>query len=565
MASSSPLKKVSGTLQTSIFSGFSTVWKVPDTNGTAVLLVHVGRARSTFQALWLVEKWAAVIKSPQSGQLVLERDLPWYLIPFHETFLDALSPTQAKEGLMHFANFRRLLRSFLQHQGLPFAEALSEETIRQAFADENVNFAQEEGDVYTPPLTLWAFLSQVLFQKQQRSCMAAVARVVVLLVALGREPCSGNTGAYCRARAKIPVVVLRRLTLQVADTCEQQVPQHWLWKNRHVHLVDGATVSTPDTPANQAVWPQPATQKPGLGFPLIRMVVLVSVATAMITGMEMGPYQGKKTGETALLRALFDRLHAGDVVVADRYYCSYFMVALLRELGVDIVVRLHQLRDADFRRGRRLGLGDHIVEWLRPARPDWMDAETYARMPATLAVRQVRVSVKQPGFRVQEFVVVTSLLDADAFTQQDIAELYHQRWRVELDIRTLKITLGMDVLRCKSPEMVRREIWASLLAYNLIRQTMLPAALAADVSPRELSFTAALQKIAASWNTLGVADDAAAVVMIDVHLRHLAGNRVGNRPNRVEPRANKRRPKAQKFLTQPRSQARAALMAGAAE
>lgn len=466
---------------------------------------------------------------------------------------------------MHFAKFRLMLRSFLQHQGLPFAEALSEETIRQAFADENVNFAQDEGDVYTPPLTLWAFLSQVLFKEEQRSCLAAVSRVVVLLVALGRKPCSDNTGAYCRARAKIPVAVVRRLTLQVADACEQQVPRHWLWKNRHVHLVDGTTVSTPDTPANQAAWPQPKTQKPGLGFPLIRMVVLVSVATAMITGMEMGPYQGKETGETALLRALFDRLRAGDVILADRYYCSYFAVALLRELGVDIVVRLHQQRDADLRRGRRLGSGDHIVEWLRPARPDWMDAATYARMPATLAVRQVRVSVHQPGFRVEQFVVASSLLDADAYTQQDIAELYHQRWLVELDIRTLKITLGMDVLRCKSPEMVRREIWASLLAYNLIRQTMLQAALAADVSPRALSFTAALQKIAASWNTLGVSNDASAIVLIEVHLRHLAHHRVGDRPDRVEPRANKRRPKAQRFLTQPRSQARAALLTGAAE
>ena len=370
---------------------------------------------------------------------------------------------------MHFYNFRLVLLSFLQHAGRAFAEALPEETIQQAFADEDANFAQEEGDVYTPPLTLWAFLSQVLFKGEQRSCRASVARVVVLLVALGRSPCSDNTGAYCRARAKIPAAVVRRLTLQVADACEQQVPEHWLWKNRHVHLVDGTTVSMPDTPANQAQWPQPASQKPGLGFPLIRMVVLISLATAMVTGMEMGPYQGKETGETALLRALFERLRAGDVVLADRYYCSYFMIALLGELGVDIVVRLHQQRDADFRRGRRLGRGDHVVDWLRPAKPDWMDQETYDRMPASLALRQVRVSVNQPGFRVEQLVVVTNLIDAVAYSQQDIAELYHKRWLVELDIRTIKITLGMDVLRCKSPDMVRREIWTGLLAYNLIR------------------------------------------------------------------------------------------------
>ena len=464
---------------------------------------------------------------------------------------------------MYFYNFRLVLLSFLQHGGLHFAEALSEETIQQAFTDEGVSFAQEEGDVYTPPLTLWAFLSQVLFKDEHRSCRAAVARVVVLLVALGRGPCSDNTGAYCRARAKIPVAVVRRLTLQVADACEQQVPAHWLWKNRHVHLVDGTTASTPDTPANQAQWPQPATQKPGLGFPLIRMVVLLSLATAMVTGMAMGPYKGKETGETALLRELFHRLHAGDVVLADRYYCSYFMIALLRELGVDVVVRLHQQRDADFHRGRRLGAGDHVVEWLRPAKPAWMDQETYERMPAALSLRQVRVSVNQPGSRVQQLVVVTSLLDVDIYTQQDIAELYHKRWLVELDIRTLKITLGMDVLRCKSPDMVRREIWSCLLAYNLIRQTMLPAALAADCSPRQLSFTAALQKIAASWGTLLLSDASVSVLLIEVHLRHLASQRVGNRPNRVEPRAKKRRPKPHKLLTQPRAQARAALLVGA--
>lgn len=466
---------------------------------------------------------------------------------------------------MHYYNFRLVLLSFLQHAGLAFAEALPEETIQQAFADEGANFAQEEGDVYTPPLTLWAFLSQVLFKGEQRSCRASVARVVVLLVALGREPCSDNTGAYCRARAKIPVAVVRRLTLQVADACEQQVPAHWLWKDRHVHLVDGTTDSMPDTPANQAEWPQPASQQPGVGFPLIRMVTLISLATAMVTGMAMGPYKGKETGETALLRALFDRLRAGDVVLADRYYCSYFMIALLRELGVDVVFRLHQHRDADFRRGRRLGRGDHIVEWTRPAKPDWMDQETYERMPTTLALRQVRVSVNQPGFRVEQLVVVTSLLDADAYTQQDIAELYHKRWLVELDIRTLKCTLGLDVLRCKSPDMVRRELWTGLLAYNLIRQAMLQAALAADCSPRELSFTAALQKIAASWGTLPLSDDTASVLMIEVHLRHLGGQRVGNRPNRAEPRATKRRPKPHRLLTQPRQQARAALLAGAGD
>jgi putative transposase len=460
--------------------------------------------------------------------------------------------------------FRLVLSSFMQHSDLPFKDTLSEEKIQQTCDEEGVTFAQAEDDVYTPAITLWAFLSQVLFKGEQRSCVAAVARVVVLCVALGRRPCSDNTGAYCRARAKVPVVVIRRLALAVADGCEEKLPRRWLWKNRHVHLVDGTTASMPDTVDNQAAYPQPICQQQGLGFPIVRLVVLLSLATAMVKGMAMGPYAGKETGETALLRELLDRLQPGDILLADRYYCSYFMIALLMELGIDFVVRLHQCRHTDFRRGRRLGAGDYVVSWPRPQRPEWMDQETYQRLPSAIEVRQLQIQVKQPGFRVEELLVVTTLTDAQQYTKDDVAELYHQRWLVELDIRALKITLGMDVLRCKTPEMVAKEIWTCLLAYNLIRQTMLQAALAGKRSPRQLSFTAAMQKIAASWATLSVCDEETLMLLITVHLKHLRAHEVGHRPNRVEPRAIKRRPKPHKLLTTPRAQARAKLLAGAA-
>ena len=460
--------------------------------------------------------------------------------------------------------FRLVLSSFLQHDDLPFATVLPEETIQQAFDEEDSVFAEDDEDVYTPAVTLWAFLSQVLFKGEQRSCVAAVSRVVVLWLALGKGPCSDNTGAYCRARAKLPVAVIRRLATTVAQGCEHQIPGEWLWKGRHVHLVDGLTVSMPDTTENQEAYPQPPTQKQGLGFPLARLVVLLSLATGMLKDMAMGPYAGKETGETALLRELLAGLAPADILLGDRYYCSYFMIALLLEAGIDVVTRLHQCR-TEFRRVRRLGPDDFLVRWTRPAKPKWMDQETYERMPETLTVRQLRVQVKQPGFRVEEFLVVTTLTDAEAYTRDDLAELYHQRWLVELDIRAVKVTLGMDVLRCKSPEMVRREIWTCLLAYNLIRQTMLEAALAAERSPRQLSFTATLQKIAASWLTVCVADEAMLVLVVATHLEHLPGHRVGNRPNRVEPRAVKRRPKPHKLLTKPRAEARAELLAGAAE
>jgi putative transposase len=457
--------------------------------------------------------------------------------------------------------FLLVLTSFLQKPGLAFADVLPEARIQQAFDEEDVAFAQEDDEIYTPPVTLWAFLSQVLFKDEQRSCAAAVGRVVVLFVALGKE-LSDNTGAYCRARAKLPETVLRRLAYDVARGSEQSIPTAWRWKGRSVKLVDGTTVSMPDTAANQAEYPQHTAQQEGVGFPLARMVLLLSLATAMVSGMALGPYAGKETGETALLRELFAQLAAGDILLGDRYYCSYFLLALLRELGVDVVTRQHQLRTTDFRQGARLGKGDHLVTWTRPAKPDWMDQATYDRMPESLRVRELEVHVPQPGFRTQVFVVVTTLTDAQTYTVEDLAELYHQRWLVELDIRAMKVTLGIDVLRCQSPEMVRREIWTALLAYNLIRQTMLETAKSADQSPRQLSFTAALQKIAASWVTLPLLQASAAAAVIDAHLSHLERQQVGDRPNRVEPRAIKRRPKPHKLLTKPRAEARAELLAG---
>ena len=458
--------------------------------------------------------------------------------------------------------FRLVLASFLQGTNLPFADVLSEENIQQAFDEEGVDFASNEEDVYTPQLTLWAFLSQVLFKSEQRSCTAAVARVIVLFVALGKDPPSNNTGTYCRARAKLSERVLRRLVENGAAGCQQALPEEWLWHGRQVHLIDGTTVSMPDTEANQEAFPQANTQQQGLGFPIARMVVMLSLATAMVRGYEMGPYTGKETGETALLRQLLDRFAAGDVALLDRYFCGWFTIALLKQGSVDTVTRQHQLRTTNFRRGRRLGKGDHLVSWPKPQRPQWMDPATYDALPDSLCMRELQVRIEQPGFRVESFVVVTTLTDAKQYTCKDVAELYHKRWLVELDIRAIKITLGMDVLRCQSPEMVRREVATCMLAYNLIRQSMLQSAQAAGLSPRGQSFTAAMQKIAAGWIVAVTLDEDAVTLLTETHLEQVAQHRIGNRPDRVEPRAVKRRPKSHKLLTQPREQAREELLSG---
>ena len=242
----------------------------------------------------------------------------------------------------------------------------------------------------------------------------------------------------------MPHALLRQLALQVGRRLERRVPEDWQWQGRHIHLVDGFTVQAPDTPANQQRYPQPPGQKPGLGFPMLRLVVVLSLVTACVQDLAYGPYEGKETGEPALFRQLLGEMVAGDVVVFDRYYCSYFMVALVLAQGLDVVVRLHQGRSCDFRRGQRLGPDDHLVVWQRPQRPTWMTAEVYQTIPETLTVREVRVRVAEPGFRVATLVVVTTLTDADDYDKEDLSDLYRERWQVELDIRALKVSLQME-------------------------------------------------------------------------------------------------------------------------
>lgn len=458
------------------------------------------------------------------------------------------------------SRFTAILRSYAQDDGLPFASVLTEEQIRQAADAEGVAFGRGANDVYTPAVTLWGFLGQVLAGR--KSCVAAVARIMILQVAMGRSPCSAATGAYCQARAKLPESFLRRLTYQVGVELEDQAPAHWRWHHRRVLLADGTEVTLPDTAENQRAYPQPNSQKPGLGFPMIRLVVLLTFATAAVVGAAFGPYAGKQTGETALLRQLFEQLRPGDVVVADRYHCSYFAIALLLERGVDVAFRLHHLRHYDFRRGQRLGRDDHVVEWRRPQRPDWMDAATYATIPETLTVREVRFSVDNPGFRTDEIIVATTLLDEPTYPKNDIADLYHQRWHAELDLRSIKQTLGMNVLVCKTPTMARKELWAHLLVYNLARKVAAQAAWEHGLCPRQISFAGTVQTLEAFAQFLLAVEPGQRLTVCRNLFAAVAAHNVGDRPGRVEPRRLKRRCDKYEMLHQPRAQARAELLNG---
>jgi hypothetical protein len=327
---------------------------------------------------------------------------------------------------------------------------------------------------------------------------------------------------------------------------------------------DGSTMSMPDTEANQRVYPQHSNQKPGCGFPIARILVLLSLATGCVIDAAIGASKGKLTGEHALLRSLHGRLKRGDILLADAYYSSFDEVMALLQMGVDVVMRQAGNRPTDFRRGTKLGRDDHLVEWHRHRnRSKWMSREAFAILPRVLLMRELRVRVEKRGFRTKEFVVVTSLLDAKEYPRDELAGLYRARWNAELDIRSIKQTMRMDTLRCKTPDLVRKEIWAHLLAYNLIRGVMAEAARRHGVQPRQISLQGARQTLDAFRAELAMAGAQGRSQINSLILRTIPYHRVGDRPDRVEPRVVKRRPKAYPRMQVPRALARNRLMKAA--
>ncbi len=452
------------------------------------------------------------------------------------------------------ADFRQVVAAFLSQPGLPFAQVLSAERIQRIFTKHDNLFGMSA--VYSTVVTLWAFLGQVLRDGKEAACQSAVAAVVTYQELAGLPAPTADTGDYCRARAKLCEEALRDLTVEVAEELEQQADPAWLWKGRHAKLVDGFTFTMPDTEANQKEYPQQASQKEGIGFPIARACAILSLATACATNLAVGPYAGKETGETALLRSLLDSLQPGDVVVADRFYCSFMMIALLLSRGVDVCARLHQRRHVDFRRGKRLGKYDHLVEWKRPAKPTWMDEATYALIPEKLVLREMRFNVFEPGCRVQVLTIVTTLTDPETFTAEDLAQLYRFRWNSELDIRAIKQSLHLDHVRCKSPEMVRKELWTTLLGYNLVRTTAAVAASLHGREPRQISFTGTCQHLLNCWMVLSVDVVAPEAVLrlCRTLLERISQVIIANRPGRIEPRVLKRRRHRYPLMKKPRAE-----------
>jgi hypothetical protein len=450
-------------------------------------------------------------------------------------------------------------RHLQQRPGLPFAHYLPATVIQDAAHQVGCFFRQR---IFSPAVTLWTFLSQVL--DADHSCRQAVARLLAYRTAQGLAPCSPSTGAYCKARARLPEELLSELTRRTGYHVAAQAPPVWLWKGRPVKVVDGTGLSVPDTPKNQKAYPKSKKLAPGVGFPLVRMVVVFSLAVGTVLEVAFGAFHGKGHGELSLWRQLADTLQRGDVVLADRLYSTFWTVADAMAKGVDIVMRLHAGRAPVWFGGRGHRLDNRRVWWQKPPQPEWMGAAEYARIPQWLRLRVVRVDVRRPGFRTRRVVVVTTLTDAAAYSGAELAELYRRRWQAELYLRSLKKTLQMDYLRTKTPDMVRKEIWAHLLVYNLVRTVMAQAAAQAQLRPDEVSFTGALQTINAflpEMRTLETPEDAR--VLWEVILWAVGEHRVGNRPDRYEPRAVKRRAKNYKRLREPRKEARERLRKGA--
>jgi hypothetical protein len=444
----------------------------------------------------------------------------------------------------------------IQKTQFGFSALLPEQTVNRAMDAEGIRFRD---CLFTPLITLWMFLAQVL--SADGSCREATAKLLAFLATQSGAPVEPGadpaTGPYCKARKRLAEKLVARLARDSGQQLHRRHPSGQLLGGRRVKVADGTVCSMPDTALNQQRWPQPKTQKPGLGFPLVRLVAIISLNCAAVLDVAAGPYAGKQTGEMALLRTMLDKLEKDDVLLADRYYASFWMIALLLGRGVDSLFRQHQHRKIDFRTGQRLGRDDHLIELEKPAaRPDWMDQATYDQLPEKLTVREVRVRVYQKGFRVKTLVLVTTLLDAKLYSREEIAETFRHRWHVELDLRSIKQTMNMSVLRCKSPDMVRKEIWMHLLAYNLIRTVMAQAAEQAGVQPREVSFAGAVQSINAFVPMLAMSTQSEQARLMQILLRAIAAHRVGDRPDRYEPRAVKRRAKPIALLSIPRTQAR---------
>ena len=448
-----------------------------------------------------------------------------------------------------------LKQKFQDSLGLPFEQVLPEEVIQTVLSQQGVEYRQT---LYTPIVTLWAWISQVL--DVDKSLSNAVSRVIAWLTAAAATIPSADTGGYSKARKRLPLEVLEQLLSHSATALESEVRPDQRWCGRRVKTYDGTSVSMSDTPANQKRYPQHSNQKVGCGFPLAKLVVWFGVTTGAVIEVSIAAFT---TSEWEMARQLYSKLQPDDVVVADSAYGTYVDLAWVRSADADAVFRKHHARQCDFRRGKKLGIGDHIVHWQRPlACPQSMLTTDFERLPETIPVREVHLLIRQPGFRPTEIILVTTLLDPKRYPKAKLAQLYQLRWlATEVNFKHLKTTLKMEMILAKTPEMVQKEIWVQMLAYNLLRTLMWQAAQQTAVSPLRISEHCTRQQFNHFRPQLAHTSAQDRRRLYSCLLNVMTEQLVPLRPHRHEPRVSKRRPKSFPRMQQPRSILKAKLAA----
>jgi hypothetical protein len=402
--------------------------------------------------------------------------------------------------------------------------------------------------LFTPLLTLWTFIAQVL--NADKSLSAATVRAMTMLSQAGKRGGSHDPSGYCKARYRIPLEVLMHLVRTVAARLESLAATPLLWHGHRVLLVDGSSVSMPDTPANQQAFPQPSTQKEGCGFPVARIVGLFSLTTGALVDLAVGKL---KDSELGLWKQLWANLERGAIAVADRGFANYADICELVACGAEIVFRIDKTRKVDFRRGKRLGRNDHIVEYVRPQkRLDRHTTQQWAALPASITLREVRFTLDVAGFCSTEVILATTLLDNAEYSIKELAGLYARRWEVETDFKHLKTSMQMEVLNGKKPEMIVKELWVHLLAYNLIRTLMWEAGRQRHLNPLCISLTGAIQEVLALWPYATVMPEEHLAAVYGMLLFQIGRRVIPKRPGRHEPRVLKRRHKDFKYMTRPR-------------
>ena len=403
--------------------------------------------------------------------------------------------------------------------------------------------------LFPPTETLSMFVAQAI--NADRSCQNIVNQAAIQRFSGGLPTCSTHTGGYCRARHRLPLDLILELTRFLGGHMNHSTPAEWCWNGRKVRIVDGTTVTLPDTLPNQAAYPQQGGQSVGLGFPICRVVGITCLASGALLNAAIGRFKGKGGDEQTLLRSIQDTFQPGEIVMGDAYYATYFFIAEMQSRGIDILMEQNGMRkcSTDFRRGRRLGQRDHLIELSKPKLiPQWMSTEQYQAAPESITVREFKAGGK---------IMVTTMACPKAEPKTALKQLYKKRWAVELDIRDIKNTMGMGILSCKTPDMAIKEIWIYLLAYNLIRLIMMQSALLVGIMPRSISFKHCMQLWLVGAQRVDLLDQ----VQQDRLLLLISQQRVDNRPGRIEPRAVKRRPKQYSLLVVPRVQARQQLTA----